>query len=123
MSRRLGEGHGEAGHTQSDQRHQHEHAPLDDGLKAQPDQPDRSAEDGGPKADGDSPQEHDAVRRPKGGRPGMESEKRPNPASESSPMKIRVPTPAAKSPGTSTTPIIGPPSPDASDQEEGGEER
>ena len=49
-----------------------------------------------------------------GGRPGMASEKLPNPVSESRPMKMRVPMPAASSPGTSTRPRSGPPSPDAS---------
>ena len=49
-----------------------------------------------------------------GGSPGMAREKVPNPVSESRPMKMRVPTPAARRPGTSTSPRIGPPRPAAS---------
>ncbi len=49
-----------------------------------------------------------------GGSPGMASEKVPNPLNESSPTKMRVPTPAASNPGTRTRPSIGPPRPVAS---------
>ena len=48
------------------------------------------------------------------GRPGMAREKVPWPVQESKPRKIREPMPAAKRPGTSTTPSMGPLSPDAS---------
>ena len=48
------------------------------------------------------------------GRPGMASEKVPNPVRLSSPMNISVPIPAASIPGTSTSPSTGPPSPAAS---------
>ena len=50
----------------------------------------------------------------KWGSPGMDREKLPNPVSESRPMKMRVPIPAANRPGTRTRPRTGPPSPDAS---------
>ncbi len=49
-----------------------------------------------------------------GGRPGMAKEKVPNPVSESSPTKISVPTPAASSPGSNTSPSMVPPRPVAS---------
>ena len=51
---------------------------------------------------------------PNGGMFGTASENVPKPVQLSSPMKISEPTPAASSPGTSTTPSIGPPSPAAS---------
>jgi hypothetical protein len=44
----------------------------------------------------------------------MANEKVPNPVRESNPTKISVPTPAANSPGTSTSPRTGPPTPAAS---------
>ena len=44
----------------------------------------------------------------------MAKEKVPKPVNELSPTKIREPTPAASSPGTSTRPSTGPPMPDAS---------
>ena len=50
----------------------------------------------------------------KGGRLGTASEKVPWPVHASNPMKISEPIPAATRPGTSTSPSIGPPSPDAS---------
>ena len=48
---------------------------------------------------------------PAGGMSGTASEKVPKPVQLSSPMKISEPTPAASSPGASTTPSIGPPIP------------
>jgi len=48
------------------------------------------------------------------GSPGMAREKVPSPVQASRPMKISVPIPAASRPGSSTSPSIGPPSPDAS---------
>ena len=48
------------------------------------------------------------------GRPGMASERVPKPVRESRPMKTSVPMPADSSPGTSTTPSMGPPRPEAS---------
>ena len=48
------------------------------------------------------------------GSPGMASENVPRPVRLSRPMKIRVPMPAARSPGTSTRPSRGPPRPAAS---------
>ena len=50
----------------------------------------------------------------KAGSPGSASENVPKPVSESSPMKMSVPIPAASRPGSSTTPSIAPPRPDAS---------
>ena len=44
----------------------------------------------------------------------MAREKVPNPVRESSPTKMRVPTPAASRPGTRMRPSKGPPSPEAS---------
>ena len=55
-----------------------------------------------------------AVGEPKCGRPGMAREKVPRPVQAFSPMKMSEPMPAASRPGTSTSPSIGPPSPDAS---------
>jgi hypothetical protein len=48
---------------------------------------------------------------PAGGMSGTASEKVPKPLQSSSPMKISEPTPAASSPGASTTPSIAPPIP------------
>ena len=48
---------------------------------------------------------------PAGGMSGTASEKVPRPVQLSSPMKISEPTPAASSPGASTTPSIAPPIP------------
>ena len=50
----------------------------------------------------------------KPGMPGRASENVPSPVRLSRPMKMSEPIPAASSPGSSTTPSIGPPSPDAS---------
>ena len=44
----------------------------------------------------------------------MASENVPSPVQSSRPMKINDPTPAASSPGSSTRPSVGPPSPEAS---------
>ena len=49
-----------------------------------------------------------------GGTSGNDREKVPSPVQESRPMKISDPTPAATRPGTSTSPSVGPPSPEAS---------
>ena len=51
---------------------------------------------------------------PNSGRSGIASERVPRPVRESRPMKMSVPMPADKSPGTSTTPTMPPPSPEAS---------
>ena len=48
------------------------------------------------------------------GMSGIESENLPNPVRLSRPMKMSAPIPAASRPGTSTTPIIAPPIPEAS---------
>ena len=45
---------------------------------------------------------------------GTASENVPKPVHASSPTKMSEPTPAASRPGTSTTPSMGPPSPDTS---------
>ena len=50
----------------------------------------------------------------KGGSPGMAREKVPSPVQLSRPTKISEPIPAASRPGSSTTPIMAPASPDAS---------
>ncbi len=44
----------------------------------------------------------------------MASERVPRPVRESRPMKMSAPRPAERSPGTSTTPSMGPPRPEAS---------
>ena len=46
-----------------------------------------------------------------GGRPGRDKENVPNPVNEFKPTKINEPIPAASSPGTRTSPRIGPPMP------------
>ena len=51
---------------------------------------------------------------PTGSTSGSVSEKVPRPVSESSPTKTRYPTPEASRPGTSTSPIVAPPIPEAS---------
>ncbi len=51
---------------------------------------------------------------PNCGRPGRARENVPWPVQESKPTKMSHPIPAASSPGTSTSPSMGPPRPDAS---------
>ena len=50
----------------------------------------------------------------KTGSPGIDRENVPSPVRSLSPTKIRVPIPAASSPGTSTSPSMAPPIPEAS---------
>ena len=59
----------------------------------------------------------------KGGRPGMESEKRPNPVSESSPMKIESPDTCSQEPGDENDSDHRTAESGRLHQEEGGEER
>ena len=114
LVRGLPEHDGKARDEHADDGHERHHPPLDVGAHRE-----RQPLDGAPRNAAPTPntiahRNIAPVGWPKGGSPEIASENVPKPVRESRPTKTSIPIPAASSPGTSTSPSIGPPMPDAS---------
>ena len=104
----------QSGDHQSEQGHQDHHARFDERADGEREPLDAGADERSDEPDGDRPAEHRHGRGAEVGQSRDREREVPSPVRSSRPVKISEPMPAASSPGTSTTPSIGPPSPAAS---------